>query len=109
MPFIFNLAIYNFQFKNLYFFFVVFVQYNNLYFFVVVPLADVSEILICLYCDLSPGMDRQIGFLRPEVTISLREGSSHELSRCTCGRLALTRRGLGYVGRSRMRNNCIYR
>ena len=49
IPFIFNVAIYNFQFKNLYFIFVVFVQYKNLYFFVVVPLADVSEILICLY------------------------------------------------------------
>ena len=47
--FIFNVAIYNFQFKNLYFFFVVFVQYKNLYFFVVLPLTDLSEILICLY------------------------------------------------------------
>ena len=49
MLFIFNVVIYNFQIKNLYVFFVVFVQYKNWYFFVVVPLADISKILICLY------------------------------------------------------------
>ena len=53
-------------------------------------------------------MDRQIGFSRPEVTISLRERSSHELSRCACERVALARHELCYVDRSRMRNNCIY-
>ena len=44
--FIFNVAIYNFQFKKLYFFFDVFVQCKNCYFFVVVPLVDISKILI---------------------------------------------------------------
>ena len=42
MPFILHAAIDNFQFKNVYFFVVLFVEYKNLYFFVVVPLADVS-------------------------------------------------------------------
>ena len=51
---------------------------------------------------------RQVGFSWPEWILSLRERISHELNRYTCGRLALIRRRLGYVGRSIGRNNSVY-
>ena len=55
------------------------------------------------------GWERQIGFFRPEGKISLREGSSHELSHCAWVRLALIRRGLGHVGWSWRKNIYILR
>ena len=43
------------------------------------------------------GWERQIGFSRPEGKISLRKGSSHELSRCAWVRLALMQIGLDWT------------